>query len=71
MIFGSLALGLMLGTLTALIIELIYPRVRGLEDLRIRSIPVLGVMGTTVVPNAGGQGWFRRLRNPPAESQYG
>lgn len=43
-LFGSLALGLAIGTLAALLTELARPRVRGIEDLDFDDVPVIGVM---------------------------
>jgi succinoglycan biosynthesis transport protein ExoP len=43
-LFGSLALGLAIGTLAALMTELARPRVRGLEDLDFPDVPVIGIM---------------------------
>lgn len=43
-IFGSIALGLVLGILVSLVAELLARRVRGIEDLRLPGIPVLGMM---------------------------
>jgi polysaccharide biosynthesis transport protein len=41
---GSLLFGLALGVLLALIMELLYRRVRGIEDLVMTGVPVIGVM---------------------------
>ena len=43
-IFGSLGLGFALGLLVSLVIELLGRRVRGVEDLQFRDVPVLGAM---------------------------
>jgi capsular polysaccharide biosynthesis protein len=43
-LFGSAALGLAIGTLAALLIELMRPRVRGTEDLDFPDVPVIGIM---------------------------
>ena len=43
-IFGSLALGLILGVLAALTTELLRRRVRGEEDLALAGVPVIGSM---------------------------
>lgn len=43
-VFGSIALGFVLGTLVSLVAELLGRRVRGIEDLRIPGVPVIGVM---------------------------
>jgi succinoglycan biosynthesis transport protein ExoP len=43
-LFGSAALGLAIGTLAALLIELMRPRVRGIEDLDFPDVPVIGIM---------------------------
>lgn len=58
LIFGSLGLGLALGILTALLVELLGRRVRGGEDLRMAEVPLLGVMSR---PAASGT-FFSRLR---------
>lgn len=44
MIAGALGLGLGLGVLLSLLIELLYRRVRGVEDLRLLDVPVLGAV---------------------------
>lgn len=44
LIFGSLGLGLGMGILTSLFVELLRRRVRGVEDLRMEDVPLLGVM---------------------------
>lgn len=43
-IFGSLALGLVLGVLAALLTELLRRRVRGQEDMVLAGVPVIGAM---------------------------
>jgi polysaccharide biosynthesis transport protein len=43
-VFGSLALGLGLGVLLSLLVELLNRRVRSADDLIINGIPVIGVM---------------------------
>lgn len=43
-IFGAIALGLVLGILVSILAELLARRVRGVEDLRIDDLPVLGIM---------------------------
>ena len=47
LIFGSLGLGLVIGILVAMLLELLGRRVRGVEDLQLDDVPVLGQM----VPN--------------------
>ena len=47
LVFGSFGLGAALGLLVALVIELISRRVRGMEDLRYHTVPVLGMMTIT------------------------
>ncbi|MFO1261048.1 MAG: chain length determinant protein [Sphingomonadaceae bacterium] len=42
---GAIAFGFAVGTLSALIIELLNRRVRGMEDLANSGLPVVGVMG--------------------------
>jgi uncharacterized protein involved in exopolysaccharide biosynthesis len=44
LIFGSLGVGIGLGILVALILELLTRRVRGVEDLSFDNVPVLGQM---------------------------
>ena len=44
LIFGSIGLGLALGVVTSLFIEMIGRRVRGGEDLRLGEVPLLGIM---------------------------
>jgi uncharacterized protein involved in exopolysaccharide biosynthesis len=44
LIFGSAALGLVMGVLVALLAELTARRVRGVEDMRFANVPVLGTM---------------------------
>lgn len=46
LILGSIALGLGTGVLVSLLIELLNRRVRGVEDLFIDGIPLLGVVGS-------------------------
>lgn len=41
---GSLALGFVLGLLVAMLVELLARRVRGIEDLNLPGVPVLGMM---------------------------
>ena len=61
-IFASLAGGLALGLLLALSIELIGRRVRGVEDLRIGDVPVLGAMARPAAASRRSfTGLFRRL----------
>lgn len=48
-IFGSIALGTALGILTSLVVELLSRRVRGVEDLSLPGIPVIGSMGSSNV----------------------
>lgn len=43
-IIGSIGLGLGMGVLASLLIELLYRKVRCVEDLRLASVPVLGAM---------------------------
>lgn len=52
LIFGSVALGLGLGVLVSIFVELLGRRVRGGEDLRLGEVPLLGVMSAPV--KAGG-----------------
>lgn len=57
---GSLFLGFALGTLTAMLMEMLGMRVRGIEDLRIDGVPVLGAMGGRAAPPRRWP-WQRRL----------
>lgn len=41
---GAIALGLAFGVLTSLIIELLFRRVRAIDDIYIEGVPVLGMM---------------------------
>lgn len=41
---GAIALGLAFGILTSLIIELLFRRVRAIDDIYIEGVPVLGMM---------------------------
>ena len=52
-ILGSLALGFVLGVLVSLVVELLGRRVRGIEDLRMPGIPVLGMMGRSTSSRTG------------------
>ena len=49
-LLGSVAFGIGLGLFAAMIIELLHRRVRGVEDLTIRGVPVIGTM--TAIPAA-------------------
>jgi len=63
-LLGAVAFGLGLGLFAAMIIELLSRRVRGVEDLAIRGVPVIGTMAT--VPSAkstSGRTW-PGIRNP-------
>lgn len=67
-IFGSLGLGFALGLLITLFVELLGRRVRGVEDLRLPDIPVLGVMARSGARRR--PGFFTRLtsfRRPALE----
>lgn len=44
-VVGGLAFGLLLGAVLALLLELVFRRVRGIEDLYIEGVPVIGEMG--------------------------
>lgn len=51
-LLGSLVAGIGLGLLTALLLELLNRRVRGIDDLRSVSVPFLGVIGgSTAAPS--------------------
>ena len=58
LIFGSLALGIGLGVLTSIFVELLGRRVRGGEDLRLGVVPLLGVMSAPMKAD----GLLSRLR---------
>jgi capsular polysaccharide biosynthesis protein len=64
-LFGSLALGLAIGTLAALMTELTRPRVRGLEDLDFPDVPVIGIMNPPLRATRR-RGARRRWRNAEA-----
>ena len=49
-IFGSLGLGLALGIMVALVVELLSRRIRGVDDLEYIGVPVLGVMAREYRP---------------------
>jgi uncharacterized protein involved in exopolysaccharide biosynthesis len=66
--FGSLALGLALGILAALLTELMNRRIRTARDLEdfVDGVPLLAVVGSASVhPNGG---WWRRIRLPRRRS---
>jgi uncharacterized protein involved in exopolysaccharide biosynthesis len=56
---GALAVGLALGIMTALIIELLNRRVRGAEDLANSGLPVVGVMGHS--DDGEDEGWVWKV----------
>ena len=67
--FGSLALGLALGILAALLTELMNRRIRTARDLEdfVDGVPLLAVVGSASVhPNGG---WWRRIRLPRRRSE--
>jgi capsular polysaccharide biosynthesis protein len=70
-IFASLAGGLALGLILSLAIELFGRRVRGVEDLRIGDVPVLGTMARPAAARrrglAGLFGRFLPLRRPAVQ----
>ncbi len=49
-LFGSIALGLGLGVLLALLIELLNRKVRGVDDLLIDDVPVIGILPSAAAP---------------------
>lgn len=59
-ILGAIGLGLAIGVLAALLTELLRRRVRGPEDLRLGTVPMLGMMAPPVIQEAGLFGRFRR-----------
>lgn len=69
-IFGSLGMGLALGILTALVVELLSRRIRGIDDLEYIGVPVIGVMSRDrratrlrlLSPSDG----FRKIGSSPA-----
>lgn len=60
-IFGSLALGLAIGMLAALLTELSRRRVRGVEDLHFAGIPVIGTMTPTAKMGRRSKSSFEQL----------
>lgn len=70
LILGSLGLGLVIGILVSLVIELLGRRVRGIEDMRFDAVPVLGVM--TVSPRAAAvkRRWLSFRQNRSAQMEY-
>lgn len=62
MFIGALVGGLALGVLSALAMELFWRRIRGVEELRLVDVPVLGAMGYT--GDEGEPGQKQRLFNP-------
>lgn len=52
-LFGSLAFGLVIGVLVAILMELLARRVRGPEDLRFTTVPVIGTMTPPSRPRRG------------------
>ena len=64
-IFGSIALGLGLGVLVALLAELLGRRVRGIEDLGLEDIPVIGVMVPRRSVTRRGFSWRQWLPGQP------
>ncbi|MFM6853198.1 MAG: GumC family protein [Sphingopyxis sp.] len=59
-LLGSIALGLGLGVLLALLTELLNRRVRSADDLMIEGVPVIGVMASTPAAGAGRLTWRGR-----------
>lgn len=59
-IFGSLGLGLALGILVSLLVELLSRRVRGPEDMLLHDIPLIGVMAvdSSATKRSGILDWF-------------
>lgn len=57
MLFGSLALGLGLGIVLAVFLELLRRRVRATDDLRLAGVPVIGALS----PHATGETGMRRI----------
>ncbi len=52
-IIGSLGLGFALGIIMALLIELFSRKVRGIDDLRMEGVPVIGVMARPLLRRSG------------------
>lgn len=65
LVAGSLGLGLMLGVLVALLLELLGRRVRGPEDLRGAGVPLLGEMTPRVIPPRSLSDRLRGMLTPP------
>lgn len=63
-IAGAISLGIALGVLVALLTELFARRVRGVEDLKIVDIPLLGVIGPPPARRRSRFGVPRRLSSP-------
>lgn len=59
-IIGSIGLGLGIGVLAALLTELLRRRVRGPEDLKLGSVPMIGMMAPPTVNHRGLFGFSRR-----------
>lgn len=62
-ILGSLGLGLLLGVVAALLVELLARRVRSAADLQFGDLPMLGEMARPARPGAG---FLERWRQPLA-----
>ena len=58
----SIAAGLGLGVLISLLLELLWRRVRGVEELKLIDVPVLGVMHDGSLDETNGAGPFARFR---------
>ena len=58
----SIAAGLGLGVLISLLLELLWRRVRGVEELKLIDVPVLGVMHDGSHDETNGAGPFARFR---------
>lgn len=66
-IIGSIGLGFGLGVVLALATELLSRRVRGVDDLQIEGVPVLGIMAR---PARLRRGLFSFWRRRPLEEAY-
>lgn len=53
MLFGSLALGLILGMVLSIFLELLRRRVRATDDLRLAGVPVIGALSPHAIQETG------------------
>lgn len=64
-LIGAVIGGLGFGVVAAMALELFWRRVRGVEELRLINVPVLGAMGETAENNQETRNSWRRLRFQP------